>query len=98
MNSLSTYQIILTGLLIILNLHSFYLYYSDKQRAIQRKYRIPEKKLLLFTIVFGGLGAYIGMTMFRHKTKQLTFKIVVPISMLLTLAALIFILIFLPII
>lgn len=84
-------KFILLIIIAILNLGSYYLYYSDKQKAKKHKPRIPEKTLLLSSILFGGLGAWLGMRQFRHKTKHLKFKILVPISALFTVLAIYFV-------
>lgn len=89
MNLLSVHQIIVIAIISILNINTLYLFYSDKQRAVQRKYRVSEKKLLTSTALLGGIGAWIGMTMFRHKTKHLLFRVLVPFSALLTAGILI---------
>ena len=78
---------ILLTIIIILNLISYFLYYSDKKKAIKRKPRISEKTLLFSSFFFGGLGAWFGMKQFKHKTKHLKFQVLVPIAALLTLGA-----------
>lgn len=91
--TLTQSEITLLILIAILNLISFVLFYSDKKRAIKHKRRISEKNLLLSTYLFGGIGAYYGMKIFRHKTKHRLFKISVPIAALLTFGLILFILI-----
>ncbi len=71
--------------IISINLMSFLLYRLDKKRAIQNKSRISEKNLLLITILFGGIGAWFAMQKFRHKTKNIKFKFLVPLAAILTL-------------
>ena len=68
---------------IIMNLVTFILYGADKAKAKKGKWRIPEKTLLLFAACFGGLGAFLGMKIFRHKTKHTSFKILVPVFMII---------------
>ncbi|GEK88201.1 DUF1294 domain-containing protein [Alkalibacterium putridalgicola] len=75
-----------------MNLFTLALFYVDKQRAIKRKYRIPEKKLLVFSFAFGGLGAWLGMLLFRHKTRHLLFRISLPAAALITVLTIIFVL------
>lgn len=91
--SLTQVKIIFFILIAILNLISFVLFYRDKKRAIKHKRRISEKTLLLSTYLFGGVGAYFGMKIFRHKTKHRLFKISVPIAAILTVGLILFILI-----
>ncbi|MBQ1419121.1 MAG: DUF1294 domain-containing protein [Firmicutes bacterium] len=70
------------------NLIVFCVYGLDKYKAKKDKWRIPEKTLLLLAFFFGGLGAFLGMRVFRHKTKHRLFTIGVPLCLLLNLAAL----------
>ena len=43
------------------------------------KLRIPESTLLILNAIGGSLGAFIGVFLIRHKSKHLSFKILVPI-------------------
>jgi len=61
--------------LVLINYIAFSLYHLDKERAIKGKRRISEKNLLTVAAFGGTLGAWIGMTKYRHKTKKLSFKI-----------------------
>lgn len=45
------------------------LYGIDKYKATVRSRRIPEKVLLFWTML-APFGAYIGIFVFRHKTKK----------------------------
>ena len=51
----------------------------DKKRAIHHQYRISERTLWLVALCGGAVGTTIGMQVYRHKTKHLTFKIGFPI-------------------
>ena len=70
------------------NLIVFCVYGLDKYKAKKDKWRIPEKTLLLLAFFFGGLGAFLGMRVFRHKTKHRLFTIGVPLCLLLNIAVL----------
>ena len=59
-----------------INIVTFLLCFIDKMNAIKRKYRIPEKVLLLLSFIGGCFGMIIGMYFFHHKTKKLKFKLV----------------------
>lgn len=63
---------------LIINIIGVVLMKVDKQRAIKHKYRIPEKTLWLTALCGGAVGTTIGMQIFRHKTKHLSFKIGFP--------------------
>lgn len=70
-------------LLIAVNLVSFALYGLDKVKAKRGLWRIRESTLLLVAALGGSLGALLGMELFRHKTKHWTFKILIPLFLLL---------------
>jgi len=61
--------------LILVNYIAFSLYHLDKERARKGKRRISEKNLLTIAAFGGTLGAWLGMTKYRHKTQKLSFKI-----------------------
>lgn len=92
-NYLEPLQITLIFFIGLLNLNAFILFYRDKRKSEKNKYRIPEKTLLLSSFLLGGIGALLGMNIFRHKTKHLAFKISVPIGAMLTVFVLYLILI-----
>jgi len=58
---------------MLCNIWTFLLIGSDKRRAINKRYRIKEKTLLL-SGVFGPFGALIGMYTFHHKTRKWYFR------------------------
>lgn len=64
--------------LIVINLISFLLMGIDKRRAIQNRWRISEKTLFLSALLFGSVGALVGMHVFRHKTRHISFRIGLP--------------------
>lgn len=68
--------------LIILNLITFIIMFADKRRAIRHQWRIPEKTIFLFSFLGGSLGAILSMYLFRHKTKHLSFRILLPIFLI----------------
>ncbi|WP_410771477.1 DUF1294 domain-containing protein [Fontibacillus sp. BL9] len=75
-----------TGLLvwfIFINVVAYIVMSDDKRRARQRKERIPEKTLFLLAAIGGALGILLAMNMKRHKTKHASFRIGVPLLLLL---------------
>lgn len=52
------------------------LYGIDKLKAKLGAWRIPERVLLGFAFFGGGLGALLGMNLFRHKTRHWYFWVV----------------------
>ena len=75
----------LTVILVFLNLVTCALYVIDKRRAIKGKRRIRERTLLFFTIMCGGLGAFFGMRLARHKTKKSKFHFAVALGLFVML-------------
>ena len=68
---------ILVGILVIINLVAFLLMASDKRASIHgnNRKRAPEGKLFFWAISGGGVGVYLGMLAFRHKTKKWYFQV-----------------------
>ena len=80
---MKTVTIIILGLLLVLNLFSFFLMRHDKQCARKNQRRVPEKMLFLSAILFGGFGGTLGMFVFRHKTQHWYFRVFFPLLMVL---------------
>ena len=70
--------IILTYLIAI-NIITFIVYGNDKRKARKNKWRTPESTLLMLALIGGAYGAWLGMRVFRHKTKHWKFRILVPL-------------------
>lgn len=62
----------------VINVIAFFMYGFDKQKAKRRQWRIPESTLLGVAVIGGSIGAFLGMQIFRHKTKKPKFYIGVP--------------------
>lgn len=73
--------------LAAINIITFFVYGIDKRKARKAKWRIPESTLLLLAAIGGSIGAFVGMRVFRHKTKHLKFTIGVPAIIILQAAA-----------
>ncbi|NRD76067.1 DUF1294 domain-containing protein [Bacillus sp. BRMEA1] len=65
--------------MLIMNVWGFYIMGMDKKRAQKHQYRIQEKTLWLVAVFGGAIGTFLGMRLFRHKTKHLSFIIGFPI-------------------
>lgn len=71
--------------LVIINFIGLLICFIDKKNAIKNRYRIPEI-FLLFISIIGGVGGFIiGMILFHHKTKKVSFIILEPIFLALWL-------------
>lgn len=58
----------------ILSIWAFAAMGFDKNKHKEKK-RIPERNLWLLALLGGGVGAYFGMQIFRHKTRKTAFRI-----------------------
>ena len=70
---------LLFAYLILINIIGLFLYGLDKAKSKSKSNRIPERTLLWVARIGGEGGCWIGMMFFRHKTKHIRFKIVVPL-------------------
>ncbi len=75
--------ILVVALVAMYNLIVFCVYGYDKRCAIKDKWRVPEKVLIGLALFGGSVGAYLGMTIFRHKTKHTKFTVLVPLFLLI---------------
>jgi uncharacterized membrane protein YsdA (DUF1294 family) len=80
--------------LALWNIIIFALYGMDKRKAKAGKWRISETTLIICAFLMGGIGALLGMRVFRHKTKHLKFKLLIPLSVIVNIAAVIALLYF----
>ncbi len=76
--------------LVLINLLSFIMFWLDKRYAQNGEWRIPEKSLIIVSILGGSVGAILGMKAFRHKTKKAKFNVGLPIILILQIAFIIY--------
>ena len=72
--------------LAVMSLIAFAAFGLDKFKAKTNRWRIPERTLFLLAILGGGAGAFLGMKVFRHKTRHSQFVFGIPAIMVLQLA------------
>ena len=77
---------------LLVNLLGFYSMYSDKLRAKQRAFRIPEATLFGIALIGGSIGCIAGMYVFRHKTRHWYFVYGMPLILILQIALIVLIL------
>ena len=78
--------------LAIVNLISFCLMGWDKRQARLGRWRVRERTLFLWAACFGALGGWLGMRVFRHKTKHARFVVGFLVLMVVQGAGLVFLL------
>ena len=83
---------IFVAYIAIINIIAFVLMGVDKRKAIKNKWRISEKALFLSAILLGSIGANVGMQVFRHKTKHMSFVIGMPAILIVQVVISIFVL------
>lgn len=71
---------------VCVNVLTFLVYGIDKWKARQGKWRISEATLLLFAVIGGSIGAWLGMRVWRHKTMHKKFKYGLPLILLVQIA------------
>lgn len=71
--------------LLSINFAGFVMMGRDKKQAIKGRRRIPEARFFVLALIGGAFGILVGMKLHRHKTKHLSFKIGMPVLMLLHL-------------
>lgn len=67
--------------IVIINLVALGVMLRDKQLSIRNNNsdRVPEGILFFLAALFGGVGIYVGMFLFRHKTRRWYFVIGIPL-------------------
>ena len=78
-------------ILAVVSLVSFYLYVSDKMRAQNGLWRIPEATLLAVSFFGGAIGGLCAMKLVRHKTKHWYFTAVNVLGLLWQVALAVYI-------
>ncbi|MCZ8536244.1 DUF1294 domain-containing protein [Paenisporosarcina quisquiliarum] len=80
---------IIIGLFIVMSIVAFFTMGHDKSAAQTRNRRVPERTLWNLALFGGGVGAYLGMILYRHKTKHMSFRIGFTLLAILQVALLI---------
>lgn len=62
----------------------------DKYQAKRGKQRVSERTLFTGAFCLGALGVWAGMYCFRHKTKHLSFKLGIPVLLVVNLVCLVY--------
>jgi uncharacterized membrane protein YsdA (DUF1294 family) len=68
--------------LLIINSVSLLVMSFDKAKSRHNQRRVSEKNLFLLALLGGGVGIYVAMYLFRHKTKKWYFTTGVPVIIL----------------
>ncbi len=72
--------------LVVINAVTFCVYGIDKWKAKKSKWRVSEATLLGLAVVGGSVGAWLGMSVWHHKTMHKKFKYGIPAIIVIQLA------------
>ena len=81
---------IIIAYFIIINCVGIAVMGVDKSRAVHHRWRIPEKILFLVSVMGGSVGTWLGMYLFRHKTRHWYFVVGMPLILSMQIAAVVF--------
>lgn len=84
----------LLGVFSLINIVAFSIIAYDKRLSRQGGdiERIPEGMIFFMAAAFGGVGVYLGMLAFRHKTRKWYFQMGIPLLIIQNLATVYFVL------
>ncbi|MCR5149193.1 MAG: DUF1294 domain-containing protein [Eubacterium sp.] len=71
----------------VINIVAFFMYGADKRKAKNSEWRISESSLIFVSVAGGAFGALLGMKVFHHKVRKVKFQIVIPLMVIIHLAA-----------
>ena len=74
---------------LVMSVITFIVFGVDKWKARNDKWRTPESTLFLLAIFGGSIGTLLGMQIWRHKTQHWSFRLGIPLILMLQAAALI---------
>lgn len=69
---------ILVAIAALYNVVVFGVYAFDKAAARNGDWRVRESTLLWLAVLGGGIGAFLGQRLLRHKTRKPPFHVVLP--------------------
>ena len=70
---------LLAVVMAVMSIFLFCMMGIDKLRARRGRWRISERALFVFALLFGAVGGTIGMFVFHHKTRHLAFRLCFPL-------------------
>lgn len=69
----------LLAIFVLWNGIVFLVYAFDKMAATQGAWRVREDTLILLAVLGGGVGAFAGQRLMRHKTRKGPFPVLLPL-------------------
>ena len=83
-------HIIILAYLVVMNIVGVAIMGIDKSKAKRGAWRIKEATLFMVSLIGGSIGTWLGMYIFRHKTKHIYFVIGMPLILILHIVLAVF--------
>ena len=77
---------LLIGYILLINLTTFIIVAYDKAKAKMKGRRVPEASFFALALIGGATGVFLGMQVFRHKTRHLAFAVGMPVMSAIDIA------------
>jgi len=75
--------LIISAILLLVNAYGLIIMGIDKGKASRNKRRYSEKHLFIVAFSGGAVGIYLGMHYYRHKTRHVSFRLGIPLIIIL---------------
>lgn len=75
---------------VAVNVVTFVVYGIDKWKAKKGRWRISEATLLFLAVIGGSIGAWMGMSVWHHKTLHKKFRYGVPLILIAQLGLILY--------
>jgi len=82
-------EVISAAIFALWNVITFSMYATDKRKAKKGRWRVSEATLIACAFFMGGIGSFLGMRVFRHKTQHLKFRLLVPLAILVNIGVIV---------
>ena len=76
--------------LVAVNVVTFIVYGIDKWKAKKGRWRISEATLLFLAVIGGSIGAWMGMSVWHHKTLHKKFRYGIPLILIAQLGLILY--------
>ena len=74
----------------VISVFTYIVFAQDKQKAIEARWRTPEKRLMLLMIFGGSPGAFVAMKKLHHKNRKWYFWAIGTIGIILQLTIIVY--------
>jgi len=89
LKNIDDFILIIIILFLFWNLITFFLMGIDKYKSVKGHYRIKEYTLIMTAFLMGGVGTLAGSLFYRHKTKKIKFKVLLPMAVIVNIGVIV---------